>query len=235
MNPFRKICAAFFIATLVAFAPLNALADYAVLRNGETLHIAGYLRQGPKIVLYVPGGSVVVAAADVIRFEPEDTFTPIPIALDVPFAAQIRAAAAKSGLGAKLISSVISAESNFNPRAISPAHALGLMQLMPATTTQFAVRNPFDPAQNISAGARYLKRLLDKYRGSLSLALAAYNAGPQRVAQYGGVPPFAETRSYIRRVTARLKEPGLLSPAVLPQSFCTAVTKSAAENIYCGG
>ncbi|HLW82254.1 MAG TPA: lytic transglycosylase domain-containing protein [Candidatus Acidoferrales bacterium] len=217
MNPFRKICTVCLLAAVVAFAAPNALADYAVLRNGETLHIAGYLREGSKILLYVPGGSVVVAAADVTRFEPEDAFTSIPVALNAPFAAQIRTAAAKNGLDAKLISSVISAESNFNPHAISPAHAMGLMQLMPATTTQFAVRNPFDPAQNISAGARYLKQLLDKYRGSLSLALAAYNAGPQRVAQYGGVPPFAETHRYIRLVTDKLKEPGLLSPALLPQ------------------
>jgi hypothetical protein len=201
----------------VAFAAPNALADYAVLRNGETLHITGYLREGSNILLYVPGGSVVVATADVIRFEPEDTFTPIPVALNVPFAAQIRAAAARNGLDAKLISSVISAESNFNPRAISAAHAMGLMQLMPATATQFAARDPFDPAQNISAGARYLKQLLEKYRGSLSLALAAYNAGPQRVAQYGGVPPFPETHRYIRLVKDKLKEPSLFSTALLPQ------------------
>jgi soluble lytic murein transglycosylase-like protein len=77
------------------------------------------------------------------------------------------------------------------------------MQLLPATSARFSVKDAFDPAQNIEAGTRYLKQLLEQYRGNLILALAAYNAGPELVARYGGVPPIAETRAYIRRVTER--------------------------------
>jgi hypothetical protein len=183
-----------------------ARADYAVLRSGQRVHISGYLRDGSQITLYIGSGSVVVPSADVVRFEPEDTFTEIPKSVDpnMPFAAQIHAAAAQNGLDEKLVSSVISAESNFNARAVSPKHAMGLMQLMPRTAAVFAVRNPFDPAQNIDAGTRYLKQLLDQYHGNLALALAAYNAGPGRVAQYGGVPPFPATQGYIRRVKKKL-------------------------------
>lgn len=219
MKVSARICAILFLAIFTGFVAPNARADYAVLRSGRMLHISGYLREGAKILLYVEGGSVVVPSVDVVGFEPEDTFTPVPppAAPDAPFAAQIRAAATKNGLDAKLIFSIISAESNFHSHAVSPARAMGLMQLMPATAAQFSVRNPFDPAQNISAGSRYLKQLLDKYHGSLLLALAAYNAGPQRVAQFGGVPPFRETSSYIRRVTARLNGSELLSSAVLPR------------------
>ena len=192
---------------LAAFA-LPARADYAVMRNGARLHVAGYLREGTNILLYVSGGSVLVPASEVVRFEPEDRFTPVPRqdSLNVPFAEKIREAAAQSGVDERLISSVISAESNFQPTAVSPKHAEGLMQLMPETAEKYDVRNAFDPSQNIMAGSRYLKQLLDEYHGNLSLALAAYNAGPERVAQYGGVPPFPETQNYIRHVTKKLQE-----------------------------
>jgi len=208
MNTLRRLCAISIFAAMAALAAPATFADYAVLRSGATLHIAGYRRERSKILLYVQGGTVVVAASEVIRFEPEDYFPAFAKpAQKTPFARQIRAAAEQNGLDARVISSVIAAESNFRPRAISPAHAMGLMQLMPATAAQFAVRNPFDPEQNISAGARYLKQLLTKFRGSLTLALAAYNAGPGRVEEFGGVPPFAETRNYIRRVETKLKQP----------------------------
>lgn len=203
------------VATLAA--PI-ARADYAVLRSGARLHITGYLRQGWNVVLYVAGGSIVVPSSEIVRFDPEDVFAPFPRAatLGVPFAKQIRAAAAGNGVDENLISSVIFAESNFAPRALSSKRAMGLMQLMPQTASRYAVNNAFDPAQNIAGGTRYLKALLDQYHGNLPLALAAYNSGPQRVAQYGGVPPFPETENYIRRVTKKLKKLKAEQPSTEP-------------------
>src|SRR5579864_3482101 len=202
----RAICTLMFVAMLT-LAPV-ARADYAVLHSGQRLHITGYLRQGSNVILYVEGGSIVVPSNEIVRFDPEDVFAPSAStpARDVPFAKQIRAAAARNGVDENLISSVIFAESNFAPRALSSKRAMGLMQLMPQTASRYAVNNAFDPGQNIAGGTRYLKALLDQYHGNLPLALAAYNAGPQRVAQYGGVAPFPETRNYIRRVTKKLKK-----------------------------
>jgi soluble lytic murein transglycosylase-like protein len=105
---------------------------------------------------------------------------------------------------ANLIAHVIAAESNFDPKAVSRKRALGLMQLLPETAARYAVSNIFDPAQNIEAGTHYLKDLLARYRGNLRFALAAYNAGPEMVDRYGGVPPFPETQSYVRSITAKL-------------------------------
>ncbi len=117
--------------------------------------------------------------------------------------AAVAAASAQYGVPAGIIRGVIEQESGGDPAAVSPAGAMGLMQLMPATARALGVTQPFDPVQNIFAGTRYLARLRDQFGGNWALALAAYNAGPARVAAYGGVPPFPETQRYVAAVLAR--------------------------------
>lgn len=109
------------------------------------------------------------------------------------------------GISPALVRAVIQLESGFNPTAVSRKGALGLMQLMPATARELGVENPFHPAQNIRGGVAYLRRLLDLYDQDVTLALAAYNAGPGAVARYGDVPPYRETQEYVRRITTATK------------------------------
>jgi soluble lytic murein transglycosylase-like protein len=104
------------------------------------------------------------------------------------------------GLDPKLMDALVRVESGYDPRAVSHKGAMGLMQLMPETATRLGIRNPFDPEQNIRGGMREFARLVDRYRGDLQLALAAYNAGEAAVAQYRGVPPYRETRNYVSRI-----------------------------------
>lgn len=113
----------------------------------------------------------------------------------------IEEAAAKHNVDANLVRALVKVESNFNPSAVSRKGAMGLMQLMPATARELNVSNPFDPAQNVDAGVRHLKGLLDNFGGDVRLSLAAYNAGQGAVQRNRGVPPFAETRNYVRRIT----------------------------------
>ncbi len=169
--------------------------------------------------LHVAGGSVDLPAEELIAVEPQETFPPNAIAtLNVPYAEHIRAASAAYGVDARLIASVIAVESNFNPRAVSRKSAQGLMQLIPSTAARLGVRDAFDARQNIDGGTRYLKELLGRYTQDVTLALAAYNAGPQMVDLYRGVPPFQETCDYVRRVTEKLRNQNVSpKPAGVPR------------------
>jgi hypothetical protein len=115
-------------------------------------------------------------------------------------AQNVQKAAAKYNLPPALINAVIRAESNFKAKAVSPAGAQGLMQLMPATAKELGVKNPFDIEQNIDGGAKYLRKMLDRFGGNVRKALAAYNAGPGTVIKYNGRVPYPETRQYVKRV-----------------------------------
>jgi soluble lytic murein transglycosylase-like protein len=188
-------------SVLLAAAPAGR-AEYIVLRSGQRLNVSGYQLLGDKYRLQIAGGTVVIAAEDVLAIEPEEVFTPAkPSAeLKTPFRELIEAASAQYKVDADLITSVIAVESNFEPKAISRRNARGLMQLLPETAERLGVKDIFDPKQNIDAGTRYLSDLLQRFDNNLVLALAAYNAGPEKISKYGNVPPYPETISYVRRV-----------------------------------
>jgi soluble lytic murein transglycosylase-like protein len=134
---------------------------------------------------------------------------------DVPYGAEITAAAKKHGIDPALLAGLVKQESGFNPSAGSPAGARGLTQLMPATAAGLGVTNVLDPAQNLDGGAKYLRQQLDAFGGDVTRALAAYNAGPGAVQRYGGVPPYAETQNYVRAVQANAAAYRGSSPSIL--------------------
>jgi soluble lytic murein transglycosylase-like protein len=121
------------------------------------------------------------------------------------FSDAFEAAEAKTGIDSRLLRAVAKAESNGNPRAVSPAGALGLMQLMPDTARGLGVEDPFDARQNVMGGAKYLKQLSGRF-GDLPRTLAAYNAGPGAVERHGGIPPYRETRNYVEKVIGLYRE-----------------------------
>ncbi|HXH50699.1 MAG TPA: lytic transglycosylase domain-containing protein [Terriglobia bacterium] len=157
-------------------------------------------------------GYLEVPRQQIERFEHGEA--PFPLASDSPPAAQarekpavgnsienlIRNVALRHQVDPDFVASVVKAESGFNPRAVSAKGAQGLMQLMPQTAEKLGVENAFDPTANVEAGTKYLRQLLELYGGDAAKALAAYNAGPQTVKQYGGIPPYRETRAYVVRI-----------------------------------
>jgi soluble lytic murein transglycosylase-like protein len=209
------VAAAMTFAAAAALAPC-ARADYIVLQTGQRIHVTAYERVGDRVRLTMSGGTMEIPADAVAQVDPEDTFLPVKIKLlDVPFANFISDSARLHGIAPELVASVIAVESNFNPNAVSWRSARGLMQLMPVTAARFGVTRIFDPQQNIEAGTRYLKELLLRYNGDLALTLAAYNAGPDRVEQYRSIPPYRETRDYVRRVTEKFRNASRASNQVV--------------------
>lgn len=175
--------------------------DLAVLRNGFSIRHQRHEVHGAMTRLYLGSDSssyVDVPSKEIERFEPD---------LSVPASADpknldetIHSISARHHLDPDLVNSVIRAESGFNPRAVSPKGAQGLMQLMPETASGLGVADSFDPNANVEGGSRYLRALLERYNFDLIKALAAYNAGPGRVERYRGVPPYFETQAYVARV-----------------------------------
>jgi soluble lytic murein transglycosylase-like protein len=220
---FPRYAAVAGLMLLASCVPVRA--DYVVLRSGARLNVTGYEILGDRYRLHVKGGVAEVPVQDIVAIEPEEIFQPStePLTEKTPFQKLIHDAAARYNLDPTLIHSVISIESNFDPKAVSRKNARGLMQLMPRTAELMGVKDSFDPAQNIDGGSHYLSDLLKKYGNDITLALAAYNAGPDSVDKYGRrVPPYLETMKYVQRIAktyAKLKADAL-NPATglsLPQ------------------
>ena len=212
----------------------------AQLSNGFQIRHIRREVTGQTVRLFVSGSSYTeIPATQIASYEADLTpvaidakpATPPPISLDQ----HVAHAGETNGVDADFIRSVIQAESGSNPKAVSRKGAQGLMQLMPATATKLGVKDSFDPGQNVNAGAQFLRELLDRYHGDAAKALAAYNAGPLRVQQYGGVPPYQETRQYVARVirdyNRRKAAAAKLAPAVTKkqQLATTKITRAAGE------
>jgi hypothetical protein len=180
-------------------------ADLAVLRNGFSIRHERREVIGSVTRLYLGAdrdGYVDVPTIEIDGFE-KDLSAPATGKVHAgsqPMNELIKSVSNRHHLDPDLINSVIHAESGFNPRAVSPKGAQGLMQLMPQTASRLGVTDSFDPGANVEGGTRYLRELLERYDFDLIKALAAYNAGPQRVEQYHGVPPYYETQAYVARI-----------------------------------
>ena len=211
------------LGLFILMAGAATAGEYAVLANGARLHVDRHEADGAKVRLYYSTGFVELASTAVAGYEAEEYVAPAVVAMaavaapatpassmatEAPTPRELADAAAdRYGLPRALVRSVMAAESGFEPLAISPKGAIGLMQLMPGTA-QVLGADPHDPAQNVDAGTRYLRDLLEKYNYGLRHALAAYNAGPGAVDKYNGVPPYRETIDYITRIEKKLKVSG---------------------------
>ena len=218
-------------------------AEMANLRNGFGIRHERHEIMGDVTRLYLTSGTsgsfLDVATDQIEGFEPAP---PEPTTDDSAAAVRdlhaiINDASVRSHIDADFIASVIRAESAGNPKAVSPKGAQGLMQLMPQTASTLGVRNSFDPEENVDGGVRYLRDLLVKYNGDAAKALAAYNAGPQRVQQYGGVPPYRETHAYVARVINdyNRKKTAQAKQAVRPESKTHTVSSQADSSAHTSG
>jgi Transglycosylase SLT domain len=213
-------------AVVLLLSAFATAAEIAVLRNGYTIRHLNREEIGELTRLYLSvdrSSFVDIPTADLDRFESDDspvfpsapaetvavaaprattprTFAKSPKASAQEIADAIGTASSRYRLDPDFVSSVVSAESGFNSRAVSPKGAQGLMQLMPGTASELGVDNAFDPAKNTDGGTRYLRMLLERFHFDVAKALAAYNAGPLRVDQHNGVPPYLETRKYVARI-----------------------------------
>ncbi len=196
------------VGGLVVAAPSVAGADLVTVRGGRVISVTECRFEGDTAILVLRTGGEMRAPRDfVLDVQPDEVPWPEPAVAataDVPkdeLRRLVDRLAAQHGVDTRLAHAVVQVESNYQPRAVSPKGAMGLMQLMPATARQYALDDPFDPARNLDAGLRHLRGLLDRYgQGRESLALAAYNAGDGAVSRYQGIPPYRETRNYVQRI-----------------------------------
>ena len=208
-----RIAFVLFVLSMVSAG--TARAEIVFFNTGRSMSVKGHRVDGDSVVLQLrTGGEIVMDASNIARVAPDEVPYPEPVveqpivevaaavdpATDVPYGAIIDKVSAEQGVPAKLVRAVIQVESAYQQRARSPKGAMGLMQLMPATAKQYAVRDPYDPASNIEAGIKHLKGLLQRL--PVALALAAYNAGEATVQRFNGIPPYPETRSYVSRILA---------------------------------
>jgi hypothetical protein len=201
------------VAVLLAL-PGVARADLIRLKSGRVISVESWQIKGDTIVMvFRDGGGELEAPQSIVDEVLPDEYPrlkpapPQPLVVEAPPAmddipTMIDVLAERYGVDPKLAHAVVRVESNYKPRAVSPKGAKGLMQLMPATAQQYGVEDSFDPEENLEAGLRHLRGLLDRYRNDVRTALAAYNAGVYAVAKYGGIPPYRETQDYVRRIMA---------------------------------
>jgi soluble lytic murein transglycosylase-like protein len=191
-----------FLIVLLAAGP-QASAEIALLSSGTTLKLEGHRFEEAMLVLVLRGGGEIGVPASAVRgFVPDEVVEEVA-GEEGDLRSLAIAAAERHGLDPELVLAVVGVESAFRPEAVSPKGAQGLMQLMPGTAASLGVEDAFDPEQNLDGGVRHLGTLLSLYGGDLKRALAAYNAGEGAVARHGGVPPFRETREYVKRVLER--------------------------------
>jgi hypothetical protein len=209
------------VAFVVCVLPATAHAELVTVRGGRVIKVTSVRYDGADVVLTLRSGGEMRAPRDFVIAvnpdevpwpEPEPAPAPEPSAPVAPVGEPVEAdglhllidkMAAEYGVDARLAHALVQVESSYRPDAVSPKGAMGLMQLMPATARHYDVENPFDPEQNLAAGLKHLRGLLDRYgRGRESLALAAYNAGEGAVSRHNGIPPFQETRNYVQRILA---------------------------------
>jgi hypothetical protein len=193
-------------AIVLAWAP-SLRAEIALLENGMTLKVASRRDEGQMVYLALKGGGEVGLPASQVRgFVPDEVLDEVvPSGVAGDLRALAAEAARRHGLDPELVLAVVSVESAFQPDAVSPKGARGLMQLMPPTAAALGVADPFDPGANLDGGARHLGALLARYGGDLRKALAAYNAGEGAVDRHKGVPPYGETRAYVAEVLRRYR------------------------------